>query len=790
MTTESLTDYRNELKTWASKLRGKGLRVRAAEGKNPGAMGANWQTAEPTEAALNAFIDRSATPTIGILAGPYSPPDGAEGQIVVMVDIDSDEEMEAAKELFDGEIPPCWWANTGRGHRLSFRAAASDLPADRGNVHFRGSNGAKVMVQIGTGGKGAFSVLPPSRHYVSDGKGGWTATGNRYEWKVGHSPDAIPELPTLPDDVAKKLKELAENDAEAKKQHEAKLEGIDRKEGDPDTGVHRGCLAAMIETTKNMEDVSDGSKRLAVCMRRAAEHYLSNDCALATLQEYEEQTTPFLSSFTDSERLDRLRQAERSPDVTTGGALVELDFATFAPIALRGLSDDGNTERLVSLVDGDIKYVPECKQWATYLPKSGLWRFSSEPNDLRYMARKNLAAMVRAELQLAYSLGMDVDEEMVKQYENFAKSSANHARIRDAVKLAADDPAMRLGLAAFDSDPYLLGTPNGVLDLNAGRLLTANRKALLTKATKALFGDAAKATKFLEFLNETFQSDTTMIAYMQRLLGLSLIGKQLEHVLPVCYGSGANGKSVLFDTVSHVLGDYAAPLPDGLLTASRWDRHPTDIASLHGKRFCFAEETAQGAELDEAKVKRLTGGSALTARFVQKDFFTFNPSHSLFLMTNHKPEIRGTDTGIWRRIKVVSFDNIVPEEQRNPHLKNQLLDEQDHILAWLVEGCSEYLASGLQEPPQVQLHTEKYQQHSDPVRQFLSEAIKPADGGFLATQDIKANWEAWSQENDVWAAGPIEKRLREHYPGLSTNRNGKRGYKNLAFQDDTYALGV
>lgn len=787
--------YQETLKQAAKSYFEKGLNVTVARGKDPSCMGPGWHKQTRTFSDIERLIEETPCPTIGFQAGTFSEPGSDAEWLLLMVDIDSPEELEAAKELLGGQIPPCWWSATGRGDRLIFKVAAVDAPAGRASVHYKSTTGARVLVQFGSDGRAAHSVVPPSLHFTQqEGAGEWAPSGREYTWKPGYSPDDL-GLPTFPAEAAQKLVEAVEADAVSKRAAEARLEGIERKEGDPLTGVHDRALRAMLVATKDMPDTTDGSKRLFACACRGAEHYLSDACFLATLEEYEARSAPFLKRFNDGERIDRLRQAERQPSVTVGGALAEIFFGEFVSCAFHSLTDDGNADRLVAIADGKHKFVVDSEQWMCWEEQESRWRRT--PLDLAVMqlARKGLRPLVLHELEQLQATG-DLDgfgdtETRDAAYSGFAKSCANVARVQNAVRFAKGEPAMQVRVEHLDRDPYLLGTPAGVVDLNTGAVRPAQRSDLITKSTLSAVGKADAGARWLRFLDETFQSDREMIGFMQRLLGLSLIGEQREHLLPVWYGKGANGKSVLIDTVSTVLGDYASPMPDGLLTSSKWDRHPTEIASLLGLRLCFAEETSDRAELDEAKVKRLTGGSELRARFMHKDYFSFQPSHTPFLVTNYMPTIHGSDEGIWRRVKVVQFAHTVPQEDRDPCLKEKLLEEGGHILAWMIEGCAEYLESGLREPERVRACTEEYQRDSDPFKRFIGENIVRAPDVFLATADIEKRHERWAEENETLGVHNLARRLRREYEASYTNRDGKRGYKGLALKPEvSFALSA
>lgn len=785
-------NYRQSLKEAAKQYHAIGLLVTVADGKNPAIMGHQWHKQPRTLEGLERWIEKSPHPTIGLQAGPG--PEGHATVGVILIDIDSDAELDAAKELFGGEFPNCWWIETGRGHRLVFRFSEERAIAGRASMHYKASNGVSVLVQFGTEGRGAHAIVPPSKHYMQDDKEGWKPTGRTYRWRMGNSPSDM-GLTDFPVEATRNLQEQASAEEKNKAQREARLNGVDRREGDPDTGVDTAALEAMLQSTKNMTDASDGSRRLLVCACRAAEHYLGDACFIATLAAYEEEAGPFAKRYDDGELIDRLRQAEARPDVVVGRRLAQIAFDVWVPFQAFGLNDAANASRLTLLADGRFKYVTDLESWFVWSESEGRWAVDRGDLAINHCASQGLKPMVLQELMELLEEGRIREfahqRDPVDAYRGFAQRSANLTQIAAAVKLARGKSALQLRAEDLDSDPYLIGTPSGTVDLRTGEVVVDRRSAFITKSTKVGLEPATNSTRWLQFMQETFDGDQEMIDFMRRLLGHALVGEQREHVLPVLFGSGANGKSVLIDTISTVLGDYAAAMPDGLLTVNRSDRHPTEVADLMGVRLAFAEETGQEAHLDEAKVKRLTGGSKLKARLMRKDFFQFEPSHTPFLITNHKPTIRGNDHGIWRRIHIIDFPHTVPVEKRDPDLKAKLLAEGGGILGWLVEGCRTYLEVGLMAPERVQAATALYRQQSDPFELFVAEnLVETKSSDLLPFEDIKHRYDNWSLDNGKFVSD-FPKRLKERFPDRQSRTESARGYRGLELlENGDYGLAV
>jgi len=380
--------------------------------------------------------------------------------------------------------------------------------------------------------------------------------------------------------------------------------------------------------------------------------------------------------------------------------------------------------------------------WRTWLVWDGTRWAHDDLKVVVEMAKKT----ARAIYQEAANAESDKDAESLSAW---ARASASDDRIRRMLSMASSDPRIVARAGDFDADAYKLNTPRGTIDLRTGAVLPHEPNDLITKSTGACLNPGSP-TRWLEFLDEVFAGDTELVGYVQRLLGYSLLGTVKEHVLPVCWGRGANGKSTLFETVQEVLGDYAAPADPNLLMAKRTDAHPTGIADLQGIRFVTCQETGQHRSLDEAGVKNMTGGTMRKARKMYGDFFSYAPSDTIWLATNHLPTIRNTDQGIWRRLKLIPFTVDIPPERQDPDLKDTLTEEEGGpILAWLVDGCIAYLRNQLGEAKAVRDATETYRADSDLIGQFLTERCEMDADGTARGSDLFAEYAIWAGQAHV-----------------------------------------
>ena len=296
----------------------------------------------------------------------------------------------------------------------------------------------------------------------------------------------------------------------------------------------------------------------------------------------------------------------------------------------------------------------------------------------------------------------------------------------------------------LDADPWLLGCANGTIDLRTGELLPLAQEHLLTLRSSVTFDAEATCGTWLATLEKVLP-DPAAQAFFQRFAGYLLTGTTNEQVFLVAYGSGANGKSTLFNAMAEILGDYAKSAPPGLLLKRHTQPHPTELAYLKGRRLIVVAESPEGACFDEERVKALTGSDPITARGMRQDFFTFEPTHKFALMTNYRPAIRGGDNGIWRRVLLLPFEVTVPASEQDPMLPTTLRSEYPGILAWLVRGCLEYRQRGLDPPVCVRAAVEEYREDSDPADRFFKEECAQGAGLCVTAGELYAAYSTWSE---------------------------------------------
>ena len=364
-----------------------------------------------------------------------------------------------------------------------------------------------------------------------------------------------------------------------------------------------------------------------------------------------------------------------------------------------------------------------------------------------------------------------------------AAKLATSGTVGGVERLARADRRHAATTAEWDADPWLLNTPGGVVDLRTGRLRAHDRADRMTKITTATPGGDCPTWR--RFLAEVTGGDADLQAYLQRVSGYCLTGSTREHALFFLYGTGANGKSVFVNTLATILGDYAASAPMDTFMEARGDRHPTDMAGLRGARFVSSIETEQGRRWNESKVKAITGGDKVSARFMRQDFFEYTPQFKLVIAGNHKPAIRNVDEAMKRRLHLIPFTITVPPERRDKHLQQKLLAERDGILAWALEGCLAWQRLGrLDPPPQVVAATEEYFEAEDALGRWLEErCVREANAKSL-TAELFTDWKQWAE-----AAGEFVGSQRRFSDLLITrgvekwrNAAGIRGFRGVGLK--------
>jgi putative DNA primase/helicase len=307
------------------------------------------------------------------------------------------------------------------------------------------------------------------------------------------------------------------------------------------------------------------------------------------------------------------------------------------------------------------------------------------------------------------------------------------------------DPVFSVTSEVWDANPWLLGTPTGTVNLKTGELLPALQSTMITKSTAVAPAGMANCPAWLRFLDEATKGDAELIRFLRQWAGYSLTGITSEHALVFVYGPGGNGKSVFVNVLAGILADYGKTAPMETFTASIGDRHPTDIAMLRGARVVTASETEEGRQWAETRIKQMTGGDRLAARFMKKDFFEFVPQFKLTIIGNHKPVLRNVDDAAKRRFNIVPFVHKPPFPDKE--LDNKLKAEWPGILRWMIDGCLDWQKNGLVKPKSVTDATANYFENQDLFGHWLADACDCEPGNTFkqeTTADLFASWKTFA----------------------------------------------
>jgi putative DNA primase/helicase len=325
------------------------------------------------------------------------------------------------------------------------------------------------------------------------------------------------------------------------------------------------------------------------------------------------------------------------------------------------------------------------------------------------------------------------------------KAQLTSAKTVGAVhRLAQMDQRTAAVIDQWDGDPWLLNTPGGVIDLRTGNLREAKPQDFMTKITAVAPG--GECPTFLAFLNEITDGDVELQGYLQRALGYSLTGVTSEHALFFNYGKGANGKGTLMNTIAHIMGDYHKTAPIETFTVTKHDNHPTELAGLMGARLVTAAETEKGRKWAEARIKQLTGGDPVSARFMRQDFFEYLPQFKINISGNHKPSLSTVDEAIRRRFNLIPFLVTVAEEKRDIDLPEKLKAEASGILQWQIDGCVMWQQQGLAPPAAVTGATKDYLDSQDLISLWIVDCCEEDRAAQESASMLFASYKDWAEK--------------------------------------------
>lgn len=442
------------------------------------------------------------------------------------------------------------------------------------------------------------------------------------------------------------------------------------------------------------------------------------------------------------------------------------DDSLYALTEDSGRTDAANAVRFIDENHGDLLYVPPWKKWLSWDGR----RWHDDAGVAIQQRAKRYAESLWLELG---EVAPGCDRNLFGKVQTFVKRTNERAKINDFIALAASDYRVVCQVADLNANPMLMNCKNGTLDLTTGELRPHDPADRITQLAPVAYDCTADCPRWLETLELIFDGDGELVRYVQQLLGYSISGDTGEHILPIAYGSGCNGKSTIWNAVIELLGDYGWLANDDLLLGER-KNHQTEKASLYQKRFVAISEPEKNASLRESRVKELTGDRTITARRMHEDFWPFERTHTFWLSTNHLPRIDGTDEGIWRRVKLIPFTvDLRKATTPIPDLDRWLVrNEGAGILAWLVRGFADWRENGFVEPACVTNATGAYRADSDALGDFLNDCCIVARN---ATVTHKAIYDSYREWGGKWSKTAFGKSMAERFTKDTEWQGANRG---------------
>lgn len=406
------------------------------------------------------------------------------------------------------------------------------------------------------------------------------------------------------------------------------------------------------------------------------------------------------------------------------------------------MTDTGNAQRLRDKYKGNIKYSYVRKKWYYWTGK--IWAVDNTGEI------KKLADEIINDIKKEAFMEKDEDkqQELLKWASRTASSKGKEAMVKETQHI----DGIPILMEELDCYTDYLNCQNGIINLRTGELLPHDSNFMMSRISYAEYDNSGKQPKmWLSFLNDVTNGDKELQEYLQKCVGYSLTGSIREQCAFFLYGLGNNGKSTFLDTIADLLGSYASNVqPDTIMMRKNDSGANSDIARLKSTRFVTSEEPTEGVRLNEGLVKQLTGGGKVTCRFLYGDEFEYEPEFKIWIGTNHKPIIRGTDTGIWRRIRLIPFEVNIPKEKVDKNLKYKLRKELPQILKWAVDGCIKWQTEGLALPKCVDQATREYKVEMDILASFMESCLEIdyVNGDLVPAQDLFNLYVAWAKKNN------------------------------------------
>lgn len=441
-------------------------------------------------------------------------------------------------------------------------------------------------------------------------------------------------------------------------------------------------------------------------------------------------------------------------------------------------SDEARAKRFIEELDGSARYIPQWKKWVMWDGEH--WTLDSPGSQIFCRA----AGMSKILIEEALTIR---DSGVQKKALTAAVGAGNVQRIEALVKIAKHDPEIIGTPELFDTDPWLLGVTNGVVELRTGKHRPAQQNDFVLRKMNVAF-DAGATCPDWEISTRTALPDDDVRAFVQRAVGYTLVGTPAEQIVLFMFGSGKNGKSTFSETILKLFGDYGHKAPAKLFLHDRFGKDPEGaIAQLQGRRFVIGSEVPEDAQLAESRIKDLAGDDTLSGRLLFNDDITFTPTHTLWFYGNVRPTVSATDEGLWRRLLLVPFTAYIDEAVRDTAILAKLAGQGPGILNWMLQGCAEWQKRGLGAPEAVKMATADYRESEDDLGQFLDLHCKRSASVSIPKAHLYSAFKAWmlsqgTAERFIPGIKRFGKRMAR--PGISEERrDAERRWLGVCLKD-------
>lgn len=401
--------------------------------------------------------------------------------------------------------------------------------------------------------------------------------------------------------------------------------------------------------------------------------------------------------------------------------------------------DTGNALRFLDRYGDIVRYSYNRKKFYVY---NGSYWEVDERGQIRVLIDKTINDMKNEKILIAD--GVDEEEAYEAFYKHIKNSRNNTSKKRMEDELKHHIP---ISPDEFNPDDMLLNTQNGYVSLATGEQFNPDKNKMFSMIADTELTETQSPDAWIDFLNDIFNYDQEVISFVQRAIGYSLTGSTREQVMFILHGKGRNGKSLFIETIRSILGSYTDNIQAKTLMVKRGETINNDIAKLQAVRLVTSSEPSEGFRFDEGLIKQLTGGDTVTARFLYGEEFNFDPKFKIWVTTNHKPIVRGTDDGIWRRLLLIPFDVQIPEHKVDKDLKFKLLREAPAILNWTVEGCLMWQKDGLKVPDKISKASEGYRKEMDVIEQFIADECVVNEGEQVGAKELFDSYKKWAEDS-------------------------------------------